>query len=60
MVSTYQAGKLVLLRNENGVLNTHFRVFDKPMGMAVDAQRFAVGTAMQIWEFHNIPAVKAK
>jgi uncharacterized protein (TIGR03032 family) len=56
-VSTYQAGKLVLLRNENGVLNTHFRMFEKPMGLAVGPHRLAVGTAMQIWEFHNIPAV---
>ena len=60
MVSTYQAGKLVLLRSENGVLNTHFRVFDKPMGLAVERNRFAIGTAMQIWEFHNIPAVCAR
>jgi uncharacterized protein (TIGR03032 family) len=57
LVSTYQAGKLVLLRSENGVLNTHFRVFEKPMGLAVQPNRFAIGTAMQVWEFHNIPAV---
>lgn len=57
LVSTYQAGKLVLLRSENGVLNTHFRVFEKPMGLAVEPNRFAIGTAMQVWEFHNIPAV---
>ena len=25
MVTTYQAGKLVVLRNDAGVLNTHFR-----------------------------------
>ena len=60
MVSTYQAGKLVMLRSEGGVLNTHFRVFDKPMGMAVGPNRIALGTAMQIWEFHNIPAVCEK
>jgi uncharacterized protein (TIGR03032 family) len=60
LVTTYQAGKLVLLRNENGVLNTHFRVFDKPMGLAVDSNRMAIGTAMQVWEFHNIPAVCTK
>lgn len=60
IVSTYQAGKLVLLRSENGVLNTHFRVFEKPMGLAVEPNRFAIGTAMQVWEFHNIPAVCAR
>ncbi len=57
LMTTYQSGKLVMLRPENGVLNTHFRVFDKPMGIAVQPNRFAIGTAMQIWEFHNIPAV---
>lgn len=60
LVTTYQAGKLVMLRPENGVLNTHFRVFEKPMGLAVEPNRIAVGTAMQVSEFHNIPAVCAK
>ena len=35
LVSTYQAGKLVALRADGGVLNTHFRIFKKPMGLAV-------------------------
>jgi hypothetical protein len=29
IVSTYQAGKLILLRNERGTLNTHFRIFQQ-------------------------------
>jgi uncharacterized protein (TIGR03032 family) len=57
LVTTYQAGKLVVLRADNGVLNTHFRAFAKPMGLALDRDRLAIGTAMQIWEFHNVPAV---
>ncbi len=56
-VSTYQAGKLVFIRNDGGVINTHFRAFNKPMGMAVKGQRLALGTAQEIWEFRNIPAV---
>lgn len=60
LVTTYQAGKLVMLRPENGVLNTHFRPFDKPMGLAVQPHRLAIGTALQVWEFHNIPAVCEK
>tara|TARA_R110002073_G_scaffold336224_1_gene531050 strand:- start:138 stop:1301 length:1164 start_codon:yes stop_codon:yes gene_type:complete len=56
LVTTYQAGKLVMLRSDQGVLNTHFRMFDKPMGLAADADRIAIGTAMQVHEFHNIPA----
>ena len=56
-VTTYQAGKLVLLRAENGVVNTHFRGFSKPMGLAFDGDRLAIGTSVEIWEFHNAPAV---
>jgi uncharacterized protein (TIGR03032 family) len=57
LVTTYQAGKLVILRNDGGVLNTHFRSFPKPMGLAVTGGRLAVGTSAEIWEFHNVPAV---
>ena len=60
LVTTYQAGKLVMLRAEDGVLNTHFRGFDVPMGLAVAGDRLAIGTALEIWEYHNVPAVAAK
>ena len=56
-VTTYQAGKLVLLRAEDGVVNTHFRGFSKPMGLAEINGRLAIGTSVEIWEFHNAPAV---
>ena len=60
MFTTYQAGRLVMLRAQNGILNTHFRSFDKPMGLAVSDNRLAVGAANSIWEFHNLPAVGEK
>ena len=60
MVSTYQAGRLVMLRAQDGVLNTHFRSFEKPMGLALSDNRLAVGAANSIWEFHNLPAVGEK
>ncbi|MDJ1183023.1 TIGR03032 family protein [Roseofilum casamattae] len=60
VVSTYQAGKLIVLRADNGVINTHFRVFPKPMGLAADPTRLAIGTAYQIWELRNVPAVAQK
>jgi uncharacterized protein (TIGR03032 family) len=59
-VTTYQAGKLVILRSDAGVINTHFRAFNKPMGMAVGHGRLAIGTAVDVWEFRNVPAVAAK
>jgi len=33
LVTTYQAGKLVMLRPDGEVLNTHFCRFNKPMGL---------------------------
>jgi len=60
LVTTYQAGKLVLLRNDKGVLNTHFRNFHKPMGLAVAGGKLAIGCSIDIWEFHNVPAVCKK
>src|SRR5262245_19450282 len=57
LVTTYQAGKLVMLRPEADRLNTHFRGFSKPMGLAVHGDRLAIGTTLEIWEYHNVPAV---
>ncbi len=63
-VTTYQAGKLVLLRPQvvdgKALVNTHFRNFQKPMGFAWERGHFAVGTNSEIWEFHDIPAVAPK
>ena len=60
VVSTYQAGKLIVLRADNGVINTHFRAFKKPMGLAVTNEKIALGTAYKIWDFRNVPAVAEK
>lgn len=56
IVTTYQAGKVVLLRNDRFALNTHFRQLSKPMGLAIDQQRLAIGTSTGIIEYHNVPA----
>lgn len=56
VATTYQAGKLVVLRADGGVLNTHFCGFAKPMGLAVQPGRFAIGTRQEIWEYHDVPA----
>jgi len=60
LVTTYQAGRLVVLPADGDVLNTHFRCFNKPMGLAVQGGRLAIGTATEIWEFHNMAAVARK
>ncbi len=60
VVSTYQAGKLIAVRADGEALNTHFRVFKKPMGLAADRTRLAIGTGCHIWELRNVPAVAQK
>ena len=56
VVSTYQAGRLIIVRPDGESLNTHFRGFNQPMGVAISGDRMAIGTAMEISEFHNVPA----
>ena len=59
-VTTYQAGKLVFLRPQDGTLNTHFAAFDSPMGLAANQQVLSIGTPGQISHFRNMPAVAKK
>jgi uncharacterized protein (TIGR03032 family) len=60
LVSTYQAGKLIAVRSEGGRVNTHFRNFETPMGLALDRDRLAIGTRMQILQYQNQPDVARK
>ena len=60
LVSTYQAGKLIVVREDDGALNTHFRAFKQPMGIAATGNRLAVGCAAEVWEHRNVPAVTRK
>jgi len=57
ILSTYQAGKLVILRPDGTTINTHFREFKRPMGMAADQQRLMLGANVDIIEFRNMPDV---
>ena len=60
LVSTYQSGKLICAREQRGLLNTHFRDFDKPMGMAVSTGRFALASRTEVWDYRDMPAVAPK
>jgi uncharacterized protein (TIGR03032 family) len=59
LVTTYQAGKLVMVRDEGDHLNTHYRTFQSPMGLALTGggARLAIGTTLQVWEFRDVPSV---
>lgn len=60
LVSTYQSGRLITVRADGDQLNTHFRSFQSPMGIAVGRRALALGTRQQVWEFRNVPAVAAR
>src|SRR5947208_9348809 len=55
LITTYQAGKLVIVRDEGDHLNTHYRAFKSPMGLALTdgGSRLAIGTTTQVWEFRD-------
>jgi uncharacterized protein (TIGR03032 family) len=59
-ISTYQAGRLVILRHNGQGINAHFRTFPKAMGIAVNPVRLAVGTKYEIQELYNQTAVAPK
>ena len=49
LVSTYQAGKLLVVGSHAGKLSFAFHGFDQVMGIAVSKDRLAIGTRRQIY-----------
>jgi uncharacterized protein (TIGR03032 family) len=60
LISTYQTGRLVCARVRDGGLNTHFREYDKPMGIAVAPGRVALGTRSEVWDLRDMPQAAPK
>lgn len=60
VVSTYQAGKLILLRSTDESLNTHFVSLPKPMGVAFDKGRLSVGSGAMVIDYFNMANVGPK
>ena len=54
-VSTYQAGKLILVRGDDTKINTHFRNFNRPMGIAVKSNRLSIGCLQTVENYQNAP-----
>jgi uncharacterized protein (TIGR03032 family) len=59
LVTTCQAGKLVMVRDEGDHLNTHYPAFQSPMGLALadGGSRLDLGTTLQVWEFRDVANV---
>ncbi|MEI8242991.1 MAG: TIGR03032 family protein [bacterium] len=60
LVSTYQSGRVVAVRVDGDTLNTHFRAFASPMGMARGPRALAIGTLRSVWLYRNQPATSAR
>jgi uncharacterized protein (TIGR03032 family) len=56
-LSTYQAGKVILLSPNGESLTQLARNFKKPMGLAVDGPRMAVATQYEVVVLENAPAL---
>ncbi|HUP62579.1 MAG TPA: TIGR03032 family protein [Thermoanaerobaculia bacterium] len=52
-VSTYQSGRVVFVRRDGEVANTHFLPFESPMGIAQGVNRLAIGTAASVVDFRQ-------
>lgn len=57
LVSTYQANKLLVARSAGGGLSMLVRTLDRPMGLAADARRLAIGTRKEVWLLRNAPDI---
>lgn len=55
LVSTYQAGKLVMIGSADRQLTLSFHNFDRPMGVAIDrsTDRMAVAARSKVWFLRN-------
>jgi len=60
LVTTYQAGQVVMLRPQGHGINTHFMGFDRPMGIAKRNNEISIGGAHSITTFRNLAAVGPK
>lgn len=60
LVSTYQSGRVIAVRADGDVLNTHLRAFPSPMGMARSQSALAIGTLRAVWFYRNQPPVAAR
>src|SRR6185437_6841537 len=49
IISTYQAGKIVVVGVRDGALSFSFHNFERAMGVAVRPGRIAVGSRAQVW-----------
>ena len=60
LVSTYDTGKVFIVRAVSTGLNLHFVSYDRAMGIAANGRSIAIGSYVRIHELYNTPALAAK
>jgi uncharacterized protein (TIGR03032 family) len=60
LISTYQAGKLVVVSARDGKPDFAFHSFERAMGVAVSPDRLAVGARSTIWLLRSAPDIAAR
>jgi len=58
--TTYQSGRVVMVRRDGSKVNTHLRNFATPMGIAVQGAKLALGTKTTVWEYWNQEAAASQ
>jgi uncharacterized protein (TIGR03032 family) len=53
VMSTYQAGKIMLIGEHEGNLDLRYKEFPRPMGMVWEKGKFYAGFGHGIWQFAN-------
>jgi uncharacterized protein (TIGR03032 family) len=57
LVSTYHAGKLVVVSAQGEALELSYHNFEQAMGVAVHPHRLAVGTRGAVWFLESVPGL---
>lgn len=58
-VTSYQSGRLILIRSNGEELETLFKRFERPMGLYADRERITLGTFNQVLEFKRCDGLLA-
>lgn len=58
IASSYQAQRIFFIRSDGSKINTHFKVFKRPMGIAVDEESITLGTFDRVIKFIRSDASK--
>jgi len=57
LITTYKSGHAIIVRPDDEAINTTFKQFNRPMGIAVAGPRLAIGTADSIRSYINQPGL---